>query len=56
MKEAKVVHFSNNEFNASSSEIFIYFAKSENKVLLKRSDRSHMVFDAGELTAAWSER
>lgn len=46
----------NSELNASPSGIFIYFAKSEKAVLLKRSDRSSMVFDAGELTAAWSER
>lgn len=40
----------------SSREIFIQVAESENIVLLKRSDRSHTVFDAGELTEASSER
>lgn len=48
--------FSNREFNISSGKIFICLAKSETPAQLKRSDRSNMVFDAGKLTAASSER
>lgn len=55
-KAGKGVKFSNREFNISSGKIFICLAKSEAPARLKRSDRSNMVFDAGKLTAASSER